>query len=158
MPTEIERKFLVKDSSYKDEAYASERIVQGYLSSVPARSVRVRIKGDAAYLTIKGIGSASGMSRYEWEKPIAQADAEQLLQLCEPGAIVKTRYCVRVGGKVFEVDDFDGDNAGLVMAEIELQDEAELFDCPAWLGDEVTGDNKYYNASLTKNPYRNWKE
>lgn len=153
---EIERKFLVTSTAFMKEAVKHNRIVQGYLSSVPERTVRVRIKGANGYLTIKGQSSASGMSRMEWEKEIFIEEAEQLLQLCENGIIDKTRYEVIVGIHVFEVDVFDGENKGLVMAEIELTNEKETFEKPDWLGEEVTTDARYYNSYLSKNPYKNW--
>ncbi len=155
MAQEIERKFLVR-GDFKSQASRQTRIIQGYLSSVPERTVRVRIKGDQGFLTIKGIGSASGASRYEWEQAIPVAEARELLAICEPGAIDKTRYLVEHAGKTFEVDEFYGDNEGLTVAEIELVSENESFEKPSWLGEEVTGDARYYNAMLMKNPYRNW--
>jgi CYTH domain-containing protein len=155
MAIEIERKFLVT-GPYRDLATHTERIVQGYLSSVPERSVRVRIAGEHAYLTVKGRGSASGVSRFEWEREIPVADAEALLALCEPGVIDKVRHTVPDGGHTFEVDEFHGSNEGLVIAELELQAEDEVFSRPAWLGDEVTGDFRYYNASLARRPYSTW--
>lgn len=155
MAQEIERKFLV-EGDFKSQAYEAERITQGYLSSVPSRTVRVRVKGDKAYLTIKGIVSQSGMSRYEWEKEIPVGEAQELLDLCEPGVIDKVRYLVKSGRHTFEVDEFHGDNEGLIVAEIELQSENELFEHPLWLGDEVTGDECYYNAMLSKHPYKEW--
>ncbi|NJM79765.1 MAG: CYTH domain-containing protein [Flavobacterium sp.] len=153
---EIERKFLVNSSAFMMEAVKHNRIVQGYLSSVPERTVRVRIKGQNGYLTIKGQSNKSGLSRMEWEKEILVEEAEQLLQLCEKGIIDKTRYEVIVGVHVFEVDVFTGDNEGLVMAEIELTNENEVFEKPDWLGEEVTQDNRYYNSYLSKNPFKNW--
>lgn len=147
MPQEIERKFLVK-GEFRPQAFGCERIIQGYLSRVPERTVRVRLKGDCGYLTIKGKSSDSGVSRYEWEKKIAPGEALELLELCEPGKIDKTRYLVRVGKHVFEVDEFYGENEGLILAEVELKSEDELFEKPEWLGEEVTGDLRYYNASL----------
>lgn len=156
MALEIERKFLVT-GRFKQSASSHKEIVQGYLSSVPERTVRVRIKGERAYITIKGEGNNSGTSRYEWEKEIAVADARELLLLCEPGIIDKVRYYIEVGNNTFEVDEFHGENKGLVVAEIELSDENEDFERPEWLGKEVTGDNRYYNASLIKNPYIKWK-
>lgn len=155
MAQEIERKFLVK-GDFKAEAGKSTRITQGYLSSVPERTVRVRIKGDKGFITIKGIGSASGASRYEWEKEIPVAEVEELLKICEPGVIDKTRFEVSRGNHVFEVDEFYGENAGLVVAEVELSSEDETFEKPAWLGDEVTGDARYFNSMLMKNPYKKW--
>lgn len=155
MAQEIERKFLVS-GDFKPHVHRKTRIVQGYLSSEPARTVRVRIKGDKGFLTIKGIGSQSGASRYEWEREIPRDEASDLLALCEPGAIDKTRYLVEFGGKTFEVDEFYGDNEGLTVAEVELESEDEAFEKPEWLGAEVTGDDRYYNSMLMKNPYKNW--
>ncbi|HRN26214.1 MAG: CYTH domain-containing protein [Ignavibacteriaceae bacterium] len=155
MATEIERKFLVK-GEFKNLASKETRIIQGYISSTPERSVRIRIKGAEGFITIKGIGNASGASRYEWEKEIPINEAEELLKISEPGVIDKIRYLVKVGNHTFEVDEFYGENKGLVVAEIELTSEAETFDKPAWLGDEVTGDSKYYNIMLIKNPFTKW--
>ncbi len=156
MAQEIERKFLVK-GDFKPFATKSTRITQGYLSSVPERTVRVRIKGDKGFLTIKGIGNASGASRFEWEKEIPVDEAKSLLEICEPGVIDKTRYLVpEESGLVFEVDEFYGDNDGLTVAEIELPSEDHPFTKPDWLGEEVTGDVKYFNSMLMKNPYKNW--
>lgn len=156
MAIETERKFLVLNEDFKGVAYRSTRIIQGYLSSVPGRSVRVRIRGNKGYITIKGIGSASGASRYEWEKEIPENEAEELLKICEPGLIAKTRYEVESGKHIFEVDEFFGENLGLIVAEVELSSEEESFDKPAWIGDEVTGDAKYYNANLKQTPYSKW--
>jgi adenylate cyclase len=157
MGKEIERKFLVK-GDFKKEVTGQKRIIQGYLSSVPERTVRVRVKGDKGFITVKGIGNKSGASRFEWEKEIPVEDVKQLLEICEPGIIDKTRYIVpEKTGLVFEVDEFYGDNQGLVVAEIELPDENYVFEKPEWLGEEVTGDPKYYNSMLMKNPYKNWK-
>jgi len=155
MAQEIERKFLVKEG-YKQFAYTYTRITQGYLSSVPERIVRVRINGDMGFITIKGVSNLSGMSRYEWEKEIPVNEAHELLALCEPGIIDKTRYLVQVGKFTFEVDEFYGENEGLVIAEIELSSEEELFEIPLWLGKEVTGDRRYYNSKLAKNPFSKW--
>ncbi len=155
---ETERKFLVLSDAYKQEAQTHKRITQGYLSSHPERTVRVRIKGDAGYLTIKGKSNDSGTSRMEWEKEIPLADAEQLLAICENGAIDKVRYEIKSGEHTFEVDEFFGENAGLVIAEIELDDENEAFEKPHWLGEEVTGDERYYNAYLSNKPYSSWKK
>ena len=156
MAQEIERKFLVA-GEFKGLAKKATRITQGYLSSVPERTVRVRIKGDKGFITIKGIGSASGASRYEWEKEIPVAEVEELLKICEPGVIDKTRFLVEAGEHTYEVDEFYGDNEGLTVAEVELSSEDENFVKPEWLGEEVTGDVKYYNSMLMKNPYKNWK-
>lgn len=155
MGLEIERKFLIK-GDFKQYAYKQEAIVQGYLSSVPERTVRIRIKGEKAYLTIKGISNTSGLSRYEWEKEIPLDDARELINLCEPGMIDKIRYYIKNDNYTFEVDEFHGDNEGLVMAEIELSDEADIFKKPDWLGDEVTGDERYYNSYLSQMPYTKW--
>ena len=153
MAQEIERKFLVK-GNFKPEVFKSTRIMQGYLSSVPERTVRIRVKGDQGFITIKG--NTSGVSRYEWEKEIPAEEARELLQLCEPGVIDKTRYLVHRGPHIFEVDEFHGENEGLVIAEVELKSENENFIKPAWLDKEVTGDDRYYNAMLTKHPYTRW--
>ncbi|MCI6769737.1 MAG: CYTH domain-containing protein [Candidatus Cryptobacteroides sp.] len=156
MAQEIEKKFLVA-GEFKESAKKATRITQGYLSSVPERTVRVRVKGDKGYITVKGIGNDSGASRFEWEKEIPVEDVRDLLKICEPGVIDKTRYLVDCDGHTFEVDEFYGDNEGLVVAEVELSDENEAFTRPSWLGEEVTGDKKYYNSMLMKNPYKNWK-
>ncbi|MGM9737457.1 MAG: CYTH domain-containing protein [Candidatus Cryptobacteroides sp.] len=156
MAQEIEKKFLVA-GEFKESAKKATRITQGYLSSVPERTVRVRVKGEKGYITVKGIGNDSGASRFEWEKEIPVEDVRDLLKICEPGVIDKTRYLVDCDGHTFEVDEFYGDNEGLVVAEVELADENEAFTRPAWLGEEVTGDKKYYNSMLMKNPYKNWK-
>jgi adenylate cyclase len=156
MAQEIEKKFLVKSDAFKAEVSKETRITQGYLSSIPERTVRVRIKGSKGFITIKGIGSASGASRYEWEKEIPVEEVEELLKICEPGVIDKTRYEVKNGRFKFEVDEFYGENQGLTVAEIELTSETDSFDKPEWLGEEVTGDVKYYNSMLMKNPYTKW--
>ena len=132
------------------------RIVQGYLNSDPERTVRVRLRGDEGFLTVKGLGSESGMSRFEWEKPISREDALTLLPLCEKGVIDKTRHLVRVGAHTYEVDVFHGENEGLVLAEVELGSEDESFEKPSWLGKEVTGDERYYNSYLSSHPYCQW--
>ena len=152
---EIERKFLVA-GNFKQHAKEAVRITQGYLSSVPERTVRIRIKGERGFITIKGKGSESGLSRFEWEKEIPVSDAVKLLDICEPGVIDKTRYFVEVGRHTYEVDEFYGDNEGLIVAEVELHSEDETFIKPDWLGKEVTGDIRYYNSMLMKNPYRKW--
>lgn len=156
MSQEIERKFLVNSDAFKEASIKQQRITQGYLSSVPERTVRVRIKGKIGFLTIKGIGNASGTSRYEWEKEISLAEAQDLLAICKPGVIDKTRYNVVVGNHIYEVDEFYGDNEGLVVAEVELKAEDEAFEKPSWLAEEVTGDPKYFNSMLMQNPYKNW--
>jgi adenylate cyclase len=154
---EIERKFLVVNTDFLAESSERFRIVQGYLSSNPERTVRVRIKGENGYITIKGKGNESGLTRFEWEKEIAVSEAVALLQLCENGVIDKKRYNVMFENHLFEVDVFSGENEGLIVAEIELQSENETFTKPNWLGDEITTDEKYYNAYLSNCPYTNWK-
>lgn len=156
MPQEIERKFLVT-GEYKSQAYAQTRIVQGYISSARGRTVRVRIRDDKGYLTIKGASNASGTSRYEWEKEISLEEARELMQLCEPGIIDKTRYLVQSGIHTFEVDEFYGENDGLVVAEVELASEDESFEKPIFIGQEVTGDLRYYNSQLMKHPFKTWE-
>ena len=153
---EIERKFLVKSEAYKNEATSKKRIVQGFLNTHPNRTVRVRIKGDKGFLTIKGISNEKGTSRFEWEKEIDPKEAEALLNLCEETIIDKTRYEIPIGGFIFEVDEFQKANEGLVIAEIELQGENEEFERPEWLGVEVTGQIKYYNSQLSKQPFIHW--
>ena len=163
---EIERKFLVlplapsergKSGDFKAECVQSTEIIQGYLSHGP--TVRVRVRGDRGYLTIKGPVGLSGLSRFEWEKEITKEEALALLQLAEPGRIEKTRYLVKNtdGIHTWEVDVFHGDNEGLVMAEIELGSENDTFDKPSWIGEEVTGNPRYYNSYLMKHPYKGWK-
>ena len=152
MNIEIERKFLVKNDDFKKESVQKTRLIQGYLSSVPKRTVRIRIKGNTGFLTIKGLGDKSGLSRYEWEREIPYSDAKQLLKICEKGEIDKYRYIVKFGNHAFEVDEYLGDNSGLVIAEIELSHEDEMFAKPDWLGREVTGIKKYYNSMLLKKP------
>lgn len=158
MAQEIERKFLVK-GDFKEIAFKATRITQGYLNSSPERTVRVRVKGDKGYMTVKGMGNGSGLSRFEWEKEIPVEDVKAMLELAEPGVIDKVRYLVKNtdGVHTWEVDEFHGDNEGLIVAEVELGDENETFDKPEWLGEEVTGDIRYYNSMLMKNPYKNWK-
>ncbi|PIB33138.1 adenylate cyclase [Gaetbulibacter sp. 5U11] len=153
---EIERKFLVKSNAFKNDAFKQTKITQGFLSTDKKRTVRVRLKDNQGFLTIKGESSSSGLSRFEWEKEITKIEAEQLLLLCKKGVIDKTRYEVKVGNHTFEVDEFYGDNQGLIIAEVELDHENETFVKPDWLGVEVTGDIKYYNSQLSENPYRYW--
>ena len=155
MSQEIERKFLVK-GDFKTYASESYPITQGYLSSVPERTVRVRIRGEQGYLTIKGESDTSGICRYEWEKEIPVEEARELLALCEPGVIEKTRYIIPMGIYRYEVDEFHGENEGLLLAEIELEQAEDAFPLPDWLGEEVTGNSRYYNSFLTKNPYSTW--
>jgi CYTH domain-containing protein len=158
MALEIERKFLVLDSSYKHEAFASSHIRQGYICSDRGRTVRIRIRDEHAYITIKGPSLDGGLSRYEFEQEIPMDDAEKLLTLCEPGIIDKTRWLVKSGRHTFEVDEFFGDNEGLVMAEVELAYEDEPYEKPDFIGKEVTGDRRYYNGHLRSNPYKMWKD
>ena len=153
---EIERKFLVLNHDFIGLAVANNRIVQGYLNANPERTVRVRIKGNKGFLTIKGKGNDSGTTRLEWETEIPLHEAEKLLPICENGVIDKIRYEIPSGKHLFEVDVFAGENSGLIVAEIELTDENEFFEKPYWLGKEVTGEAKYYNASLSNNPFGNW--
>lgn len=154
---EIERKFLVKSNAYRMEASASERIEQGFLNTDPDRTVRVRIKGDNGFLTIKGRSNKEGTTRFEWEHEIALSEAEALLKICEEGVIEKVRYLVPFGAHIFEVDEFSGSNSGLTIAEVELADASETYEKPIWLGEEVTGDIRYYNSQLSKQPYNTWK-
>lgn len=176
---EIERKFLVRDLSFREKAVGSRHLIQGYISKEKGHTVRVRLDDKTAWLTIKGAGSASGMSRSEWEWEIPAKDALGLLQLCRGGVIDKTRYLVPVfeeacfeaeaavadegvvsgegKGRFWEVDVFHGANEGLVVAEIELTSENENFPVPDWIGEEVTGDRKYYNSMLSVHPFCEWQ-
>lgn len=157
MAQEIERKFLVKDD-FIGQAGESLLIIQAYLSLDKERTVRIRIQNEQAFLTIKGKSNVSGLSRYEWEKEIDQSEAKELLKLAIGSSIEKIRYRIPVGNHVFEVDVFSGENEGLVLAEVELQSEAEVFEKPEWLGKEVSGDPRYYNANLVLNPFNKWRE
>ncbi|WP_297804021.1 CYTH domain-containing protein [uncultured Polaribacter sp.] len=156
MSVEIERKFLVKNNDFKSESYSKKHIKQGYLNSDKNRTVRIRIANEKAFITIKGKSNRTGTTRFEWEKEIKKEEAESLLLLCEPSIIEKTRYLVKVGHHVFEVDEFYGDNEGLVIAEVELNDETEKFTKPGWLNEEVTGDKRFYNSSISKTPFKDW--
>ena len=153
---EIERKFMVRGNSYRQLAYASDRIKQGYICSGHGRTVSVRLRGGRGYLTIKGPSLDGGLSRYEFEKEIAPDEAEQLFRLCEPGIIDKTRYLVKSGQHTFEVDEFYGENEGLVMAEVELSAPDEPYEKPVFIGKEVTGDRRFYNSHLRVNPFSAW--
>lgn len=153
---EIERKFLVHSLDFVTEAIQFQKIAQGYLNTSPERTVRIRIKDQKGFITIKGKGDETGTTRFEWEKEIALHEAEALLKLCEKGAIDKTRYLIKKGNHTFEVDIFEGENKGLIVAEIELSDANETFEKPNWLSEEVTGDEKYYNAYLSKKPFTTW--
>lgn len=154
---EIERKFLVTSHAFKNQAHSKTHIVQGFLNTDKARTVRVRLKGDKGVLTVKGPSTSDGLSRFEWEKDIDKTDAEALLKLCEKGVIDKMRYEIKVAQHIFEVDEFFGDNEGLIIAEVELNSKDEHFEKPDWLGEEVTGDIKYYNSQISKKPYNTWK-
>ncbi len=154
---EIERKFLINNMDFKKVASSKTSIIQGFLNTHPERTVRVRIYGEDAFITVKGKGNASGTTRFEWERPISVLEANALLPLCEPGVLKKVRYKIPVGGHTFDVDEFLGDNKGLYIAEVELSHEKETFQKPAWLGNEITGEIKYYNSQLSKNPYVTWK-
>ena len=153
---EIERKFLVKSDDYKSFASSKTRIVQGFLNTDPNRTVRIRIKGDLGFITVKGKSNETGTSRFEWEKEIPVDEAESLMKLCEKGILEKSRYEISVGQHTYEVDEFYGDNLGLTVAEIELSSEHENFEKPDWLGEEVTGNVKYYNSQLSKSPFNLW--
>ncbi|MBO4800842.1 MAG: CYTH domain-containing protein [Bacteroidaceae bacterium] len=159
MAQEIERKFLVKGDAYRALAFHHYHIAQGYISSGNGRTVRVRIRDDQGFLTIKGPSADGGLSRYEFETEIAVSDAHDLMQLCEPGIIDKTRWLVKTAdGHTFEVDEFHGDNDGLVMAEVELGAADETFEKPHFIGREVTGDRRFYNSHLRRYPFKLWKE
>ena len=154
---EIERKFLISSNTFKTEAKRSFRIKQGFLNTDPERTVRVRLKDDEGFLTVKGKSTEYGLSRFEWEKSISKADAEALLLLCEKEIIDKIRYEIDYGNHTFEVDEFFGDNEGLIIAEVELNYPTEIFKKPQWLGEEVTGQKQYYNSQLSKQPFKTWK-
>ena len=153
---EIERKFLVTSEAYKKEAFKSNQIIQGFLNTHKERTVRIRLRGEKGFITVKGIASTNGLERFEWEKEISKQEAESLLKLCEPGVIDKLRYEVKVGNYIFEVDEFYGDNEGLIIAEVELKTAKDTFLKPNWLGEEVTGTLKYYNSQLSKYPFKSW--
>ena len=153
---EIERKFLVVSNDFINETFAKKRIVQAYLNSNAERTVRIRIKENKGFLTIKGKGNSTGTTRMEWETEIPLQDAEKLLTICENSIIDKTRHEVMVGKHMYEVDVFAADNEGLIVAEIELQSEDEAFEKPSWLGKEVTNDERFYNAYLSLNPFKIW--
>ena len=157
MSLEIERKFLVKNDVFKKESFQQKIIKQGYLNSDKNRTVRIRISDHQGFITVKGVSNASGTTRFEWEKEIDVQEANQLLAICEPNIIEKTRYLVKNGIHIFEIDEFFGANKGLVIAEIELNSENETFEKPSWLSEEVTGNTMYYNATLSKLPFSLWK-
>lgn len=154
---EIERKFLVTSEDFKEQAFTKNHIAQGYLNSHPERTVRIRIKGEIGFLTVKGKGNESGTTRLEWETEMALFEAKPLLAICEKGIIDKIRYEVKVGKHIYEVDEFFGDNKGLIIAELELSDEGETYEKPSWLGKEVTNDERYYNSYLSKKPFTEWE-
>ncbi len=156
MAKEIERKFLVA-GDYKQAAVSSSHIVQGYIGRTPSLTFRIRLRDERGYLTVKGRTDEAGMSRDEWEYEIPAADARELLAHSD-GTIEKRRYMVPAGRHTFEVDEFFGANEGLTMAEVELSSPDEAFERPAWLGDEVTGDKRYYNSQLLQHPYSAWKK
>ncbi|WP_088339862.1 CYTH domain-containing protein [Robiginitalea sediminis] len=153
---EIERKFLVRNRSYREAAVQHWEMIQGFLSTNPDRVVRIRRCGNQAWITIKGCSDAGGTTRQEWEYAISPEDATEMLEICLPSVIRKIRYEVPVGHHIFEVDEFQDDNQGLILAEVELQEEGESFPRPAWLGEEVTGKPEYYNSQLSKNPFKTW--
>ncbi len=155
---EIERKFLVRSRAYRDKAEKKEEIIQGFLNTHPDRTVRIRLSGEQGFLTVKGRTDAEGITRFEWEREIPATEARALLEICEPGVISKVRYFVRSDSHLIEIDEFGGANEGLVIAEIEMQEIDEIIVKPDWLGEEVTGDPKYYNSQLSKKPYSAWKE
>lgn len=152
---EIERKFLV-NGDFRPYVHSSSRIRQGYICSDKGRTVRVRIRDDKAFVTIKGPSNASGLARFEWETEVSVEEGLKMLELCVGGYIDKTRYLADYKGHTFEIDEFYGDNEGLVIAEIELRSEDECFERPPFLGNEVSGERKYYNSELMKNPYKFW--
>lgn len=156
MAQEIERKFLVLNDSYKRESFSHSHIQQGYITSERGRTVRIRIRDEQAFITIKGPSLDGGLSRYEFEQEIPMEDARQLMKLCEPGIIDKTRWLVKSGSHTFEVDEFFGDNQGLVMAEVELRAIDDSVVIPPFIGKEVTGDRRYYNSQLRQHPYKDW--
>ena len=146
---EIERKFLVKAYDYRKEAHRKTKIIQGYLTKDPKRTVRVRIREDQGFLTIKGLSSEDGLIRFEWEKEIPLNEAQELITLCLPTVIQKTRYEVTYKDILFEVDEFEGTHNGLVLVEVELKSTKDIFEIPKWVDKEVTGDKKYYNSYLS---------
>ena len=154
---EIERKFLLKNADYKPFITKSIKIKQGYISVTKGHSVRVRLKGNKAYLTIKGASNINGISRFEWEREIDVDDLDGLFLLCCNGIVEKTRHIVPAGKHIIEIDEFEGDNADLILAEIELENENEPYERPEWLGEEVTGKRQYYNSFLSKYPYKTWR-
>jgi adenylate cyclase len=157
MSLEIERKFLVKNDAFKKVSFQQKIIKQGYLNSDKNRTVRIRISDHQGFITVKGVSNASGATRFEWEKEIDVTEATEMLSLCETTIIDKNRFMVESGKHIFEIDEFYGDNQGLIIAEIELNSENETFEKPTWLGAEVTGNAKYYNSYLSKFPFSTWR-
>ncbi|WP_445758052.1 CYTH domain-containing protein [Polaribacter sp.] len=157
MSLEIERKFLVKNDAFKKVSFQQKIIKQGYLNSDKNRTVRIRISDHQGFITVKGVSNASGATRFEWEKEIDVTEATEMLSLCETTIIDKNRFMVESGKHIFEIDEFYGDNQGLIIAEIELNSENETFEKPTWLGEEVTGNAKYYNSYLSKFPFSTWR-
>lgn len=153
---EIERKFLVNSDAFKREAGTRSRIIQGFLNTDPERTVRIRVKNEHGILTVKGLSSNDGLKRFEWEREITKIDAMALLEFCEHSIIDKMRFEVVSGKHTYEIDEFHGDNEGLIIAEIELEHEDESFIKPEWLGEEVTGITKYYNSQLSQRPFKSW--
>ena len=153
---EIERKYLVTSTHFLNDYFTKNDICQGYICSLPERTVRIRIKGEKGYITIKGLSGENQVSRFEWEKEIPAAEAKELLKLCEQSIIEKTRYEVQSGKHIVEVDVFYGENDGLIIAEIELENENDYIEKTLWLGKEVTTDERYFNAYLSKNPFKTW--
>ena len=157
MNTEIERKFLVTDESFRKDIVKSYNIKQGYIAHDGGNTVRIRIRDDKGFLTIKGKSAEGGMSRPEWEREIPMQDALELFALCKKGSIEKIRHIIPApGGRKWEVDEFEGENSGLIMAEIELGSSNEPFEKPSWLGPEVTGDPRFFNSYLSLHPYTTW--
>jgi adenylate cyclase len=152
---EIERKFRVVGDAWRAHVLSSSRIVQGYIAQTGAATVRVRIKGDAAYLTLKGRSAGIARSEFEYEIPVPDAEA-MLAEMAEGPVIDKVRHLIDVDGHVWELDVFAGDNAGLVMAEVELRSDHEAFTVPDWAGLDVSDDSRYYNVNLARNPFREW--
>lgn len=156
MMLEIERKYKAKNTTFLNETKISFKINQGYLNSSAERTVRVRTKDNKGFITIKGKSNSSGTTRFEWEKEIPFDEAIELLKLCEDYIIEKTRHIVIYKNKTFEIDVFEGKNSGLIIVEVELENENEKIKLPEWIGDEVTGDEKYYNSFISNHPFCNW--
>lgn len=156
MGLEIERKFLVINSDYQNLSFQKKYIKQGFLNSDKNRVVRIRIIDDKGFLTIKGVANPNSITRFEWEKEISLNDAKELMKLSEEGVIEKYRYYHKVNNHTFEIDEFLGDNEGLLIAEVELGNENEIFEKPSYLGQEVSKDEKYFNSNLSKHPFKNW--